>query len=205
MGNPWKSISLSDYENHMKLDTVMQLQALNSMMFSQLNSYDVNTAMVLGVAGGNGLEHIDINKYSAVYGIDVNPEYLQTVKERCASLADTLQCLCVDLTEEIEKLPAVNLIIANLLIEYIGYECFQKVVMQVKPKYVSCGIQINQNDGFISESPYTHSFDELDSIHHQIDTVNLEKRMIDIEYHKISVVEYPLPNGKELVKMDFST
>ena len=29
MDNPWKSVSLSDYENHMKLDTVMQLQVLN--------------------------------------------------------------------------------------------------------------------------------------------------------------------------------
>lgn len=205
MDNPWKSISLSDYENHMKLDTVMQLQVLNEMMSSQLKTFDVNTAMVLGVAGGNGLEHIDVNKYSIVYGIDVNSEYLQTVKERYASLTDILQCLCVDLKKEIEKLPVANLVIANLLIEYIGYECFQNVIKQVKPKYVSCGIQINQNDGFVSESPYTHSFDKLDSIHHQIDTVNLENRMIEIGYHKISVIEYPLPNGKELVKMDFST
>lgn len=26
MANPWEEISLSDYENHMKLDSVMQLQ-----------------------------------------------------------------------------------------------------------------------------------------------------------------------------------
>ncbi len=205
MDNPWKSISLSDYENHMKLATVMQLQALNEMMVSQLNSYDVNTAMVLGVAGGNGLEHIDTNKYSIVYGVDVNPAYLQTVKERYASLAGVLQCLCIDLTKEIEKLPVANLLIANLLIEYIGYECFQNVIKQAKPKYVSCVIQINQNDGFVSESPYLHSFDKLGSIHHQIDTVHLENRMIEIGYHKISVIEYPLPNEKKLVKMDFST
>ncbi len=29
--------------------------------------------------------------------------------------------------------------------------------------------------------------------------------MIEIGYHKISVIEYPLPNEKKLVKMDFST
>ena len=33
MGNPWKSIKLSDYESHMKLDTVMQLQILNRNMY----------------------------------------------------------------------------------------------------------------------------------------------------------------------------
>ena len=204
MDNPWKSISLSDYENHMKLDTVKQLQMLNEIMSSQFNSYDVNSVMVLGVAGGNGLEHIDINKYSIVYGIDVNSEYLRTVKERYDSLSEILQCVCLDLTKEIEKLPNTDFVIANLLIEYIGYECFQRVIKQVKPNYISCSIQINQNDSFVSESPYIHSFDGLSKVHHQIDTISLENKMIEIGYHKISMLEYPLPNGKKLVKIDFS-
>lgn len=28
--------------------------------------------------------------------------------------------------------------------------------------------------------------------------------MIEIGYHKISLIEYPLPNGKKLVKIDFA-
>ena len=32
MSNPWETISLGDYENHMKLKTVQQLQAMNSIM-----------------------------------------------------------------------------------------------------------------------------------------------------------------------------
>ena len=59
MNNPWEDISLCDYENHMRLDTVMQLQTLNSTMKKQFEAYDVDTAIVLGVAGGNGLEHIN--------------------------------------------------------------------------------------------------------------------------------------------------
>ncbi len=31
MKNPWEEIPLSDYENHMKLDSVMQLQAMNEI------------------------------------------------------------------------------------------------------------------------------------------------------------------------------
>ncbi len=50
--NPWEEISLSDYENHMSLDSVKQLQAMNEMMKKQFVSYSVSTAMVLGVAGG---------------------------------------------------------------------------------------------------------------------------------------------------------
>lgn len=32
MKNPWEEIPLADYENHMKLDSVRQLQAMNEMM-----------------------------------------------------------------------------------------------------------------------------------------------------------------------------
>ena len=62
MNNPWKDINLSDYENHMALDSVQQLQAMNQMMKGQLNQYDIKSAMILGIAGGNGLEHVDTEK-----------------------------------------------------------------------------------------------------------------------------------------------
>jgi uncharacterized membrane-anchored protein YitT (DUF2179 family) len=41
MNNPWKEIDLADYENHMKLDNVMQLQTMNSMMKSTRNAVEV--------------------------------------------------------------------------------------------------------------------------------------------------------------------
>lgn len=37
MKNPWEEIPLSDYENHMKLDSVHQLQTMNEMMRGQHN------------------------------------------------------------------------------------------------------------------------------------------------------------------------
>lgn len=205
MINPWKSIDLSDYENHMSSDNVMQLQVLNDMMKVQLNSYPVNSVMVLGVAGGNGLEHIDTHKYSAVYGVDVNPEYLQEVRKRYGNLGNILNCLCIDLSTESAKLPIAEFVVANLLIEYIGYEFFKNVIKQVKPKYISCGIQINTGEEFVSESPYLHSFDGLNSIHHQIETAELIEKMNSIGYHYLSADEYPLPNGKRLVKADFES
>lgn len=205
MGTPWNHIKLSDYENHMKFDTVLQLQTLNRMMEAQLNAYNVHTAMILGVAGGNGLEHIDAKKYTAVYGVDVNPEYLQAVRERYPTLEGILQCLCLDLTADAAKLPAADLIIANLLIEYIGYESFQTVIAQVKPRYVSCGIQVNSNSGFVSTSPYIHSFDGLSSVLHQIETDGLIQAMRDAGCRHTSTTEYPLPNGKKLVQIDFES
>ena len=57
MKNPWEEISLDDYEKHMSLNSVMQLQTMNSIMKDQLEDYPVETAAVLGLAGGNGLEN----------------------------------------------------------------------------------------------------------------------------------------------------
>lgn len=39
MTNPWEEISLSDYENHMSLDSVQQLQVMNRMMKEQFDAY----------------------------------------------------------------------------------------------------------------------------------------------------------------------
>ena len=128
MANPWEEISLSDYENHMKLSSVMQLQAMNKMMRGQLNAYPVSSTVILGVAGGTGLEQIDRNKFKKVYGIDINAEYLKAVKERYSDISDILECMQLNLIEETNKLPKAELLVANLLIEYIGYDCLKKAV-----------------------------------------------------------------------------
>ena len=203
MSNPWKDINLSDYENHMALDSVKQLQALNQMMKGQLNQYDIQSVMILGIAGGNGLEHVDTEKISKVYGVDINHEYLTITKKRYENISDTLECLCVDLISEAEKLPQVDMLIANLLIEYIGYECFKKVVTVTKPIYVSCIIQINVDDSFVSDSPYLHAFDGLETVHHQMAEQELQNSMNEIDYQLIQMLEHQLPNGKKLVQLDF--
>ncbi len=203
MKNPWEEIPLTDYENHMKLDSVMQLQAMNEMMKGQLEDYPVSDVMILGIAGGNGLEHVQKDKFKKVYGVDVNPSYLERVVQRYPNLDGVLECLCINLTDEACKLPKADMVIANLLIEYIGYECFQKVISQVDPKYVSCIIQINMEDNWVSDSPYLHVFDGLEQIHHQMDEETLTKTMWEMNYHSVKTLEHMLPNGKKLVQIDF--
>ncbi|MDO4943004.1 MAG: methyltransferase type 11, partial [Lachnospiraceae bacterium] len=156
-----------------------------------------------GIAGGNGLEHIEKEKFKRVYGVDINSSYLQVVIQRYPDLNGLLECLCIDLIDETNKLPKADMIIANLLIEYIGYECFQKAVSQVNPKYVSCIIQINIEDNWVSDSPYLHVFDGLEQVHHQMEAHALESTMLEIGYHVINTLEHMLPNGKKLVQIDF--
>lgn len=202
--NPWEEISLDDYEKHMSLDSVNQLQTMNKIMKEQFEAYPVDTAMVLGIAGGNGLEHVDIKKYHTVYGVDINADYLSAVTQRYSDLEGVLQCLHLDIVNEAAKLPEVKLLLANLLIEYIGYDAFQQAIRQVDPEYVSCVIQINTDEKqWVSDSPYIHAFDRLDEVHHQMEQEALTSSMQAVGYSLIFQKAEELPNGKALVRLDY--
>jgi len=204
MKNPWEEISLSDYEEHMSLDSVRQLQTLNEMMKGQLNDYPAETVMILGVEGGNGLEHVQPEKYKTIYGVDINSGYLQAVSARYRNLSAVLQCLHLNLAEEYAKLPHAQMVIADLLIEYIGYDVFQKVLCQVDPAYVSCIIQINAGEAqWVSDSPYLHAFDGLDAVHHPISDGELTEVMNKAGYRQMKDLSHELPNGKKLARIDF--
>ena len=202
--NPWEEISLETYEKHMSLDSVKQLQVMNQIMKRQFEDYPVDTAMILGVAGGNGLEHIDTKKYKKVYGVDINELYLQETQKRYSNLADILQCLHLDIVDEVERLPHSELLIANLLIEYIGYDAFVRAVKKINPEYISCVIQINTDEEmWVSDSPYIHAFDGLDEIHHQMESEVLSEKMNSIGFKLIMQDKVNLPNSKALVRLDF--
>ena len=203
MSNPWEEIKLCDYENHMQLDSVMQQQCLNEMMKKQFYQHSVKTIMVLGIAGGNGLEHIDSRRIKKVYGVDINQKYLTECASRYHDLGDVLECLRADVTDKNIVLPYADLVIADLFVEYVGYKCFKRVISNIKPKYVSTVIQINTDDSFVSDSPYLHVFDRLNCVHHQMDEDALSKAMDDIHYKMDTKEEQLLPNGKKLMQLNY--
>ena len=201
--NPWKTIKLSDYESHMKLEDVHQLQALHDMMKSQLNAYSVKTGMILGVAGGNGLDHVRPEQFERVYGVDINADYLAECTRRYGHLKP-FRPIEADLTYDGLRLPCADLLLANLLIEYIGCENFLRAVKLADPQYVSCIIQVNGvRESFISESPYLHAFDRLAQVYHQVSESLLTGTMEEGCYQMILKEEQKLPNGKKLVRLDY--
>lgn len=204
MSNPWEEIKLDDYENHMSLESVYQLQVLNEMMGEQFSAYGIESIMILGVAGGNGLEHIDRNKIKKVYGVDVNQSFLTECTKRYSDLGAVFEPVCADLLADDLCLPQCDLLVANLLVEYIGYECFQRVVRLIEPEFVTCIIQINTGSSFVSDSPYLHAFDCLEEVHHQMEEDALVYGMSEIGYGKIKRLERELPNGKRFVRLDFA-
>lgn len=204
--NPWVGIALSDYEAHMCDEAVRQQQALERMAERQL-AFGAETVMIFGIAGGNGLRHADPKRIKRLYGVDVNASYLAACRQRYPALSGTLCCICADLRGEV-SLPHAELLIANLLVEYIGCGRFTELVKQVAPKYVSCGIQLDAvgegEKGFVSASPYLHIFDGLDVVHQAIPPAALTKALAEAGYRLINEQAELLPGEKRLLQLDFA-
>ena len=103
------------------------------------------------------------------------------------------------------RIARVDLLIANLIIEYVGadeFACFAAANAD-SIGVLSCVIQRNDAAGFVSATDYAPSFDILASVSSDIDPETLESVMSDAAFAAIGGSEYPLPNGKTLIRQDF--
>ncbi|WP_105616292.1 class I SAM-dependent methyltransferase [Vallitalea okinawensis] len=202
--NPWEQVDINIYEKHMKSNNVMQLQKLNDIMGNQLK-YNKPFVGILGVAGGNGLNHIDTLITKKVYGIDINKEYLEICKSRYCELRDILETIHSDLSDDTIALPFTNLLICNLVIEYIGVKQFCKIIERNSDyiEVISCVIQKNNGDYFVSHTDEGKDLHKLEAVHHDIKEFALTKELIDLNFQCILREKYALPNSKEFIRLDY--
>jgi len=119
MANPWLNVPLADYEGHMNSPGVAQLEALSELFAEALKQCRPESVAVMGIAGGNGLERIDSSVTHRVVGIDINPAYLDVVRQRFGHMQG-LDLMCANLAEKIVTLPPVQLVHAALVFEHAG-------------------------------------------------------------------------------------
>lgn len=201
MENPWTSIPLSDYEAHMSLGNVAQLQAMDALMEQQFRLGPAETALVFGVAGGNGVHHG--KDFKRIYGVDINPEYLAACRKRLADLGERFVPVLADVTDPNCALPEAELVIANLFVEYVGYGVFVQALKKVSPRWVSVGIQLNEGPGFVCDSPYLHAFDRLEAVHVQMEEGPLTEAMETAGFRPAGQRRIPLPQGKALLGLNY--
>jgi len=201
--NPWETVPLSAYETHMADPHVGQLQVLSALMKRQLGRHSAKTVCVLGVAGGNGLEHIDPARVQKVYGVDISADYLKACAERFSALGDRLELVCLDLSDETNRLPQADLVIANLLIEYVGVETFARQMASSRPAVVCCAVQQSGGADFVSASPCANLLQCLDVVHQDVEPEALVAAMARVGYVPTFREECPLLGGKKLVCIDF--
>ncbi len=182
-----------------------QLQALNEITAMQVHDHPARTILVLGVCGGNGLEHIDSTRVKKVYGADINEEYLAVCKKRHSRFGDKLELICTDLCSGDCTLPRAELVIANLIVEHTGLEAFCRQMGKIRREgtALSCVIQSNEGASYVSRSPYAKKLQPLDAVHHDIPESDLISGLEGVGYNMLLREEYPLPDEKMFIRVDF--
>jgi hypothetical protein len=133
MPNPWLTVALSEYEQHMSSVEVQQLSVLSDLFVEALRRCHPASIAVLGIAGGNGLAQVDSGITTRIVGLDLNPQYLETVKQRYSHLAG-LELHCVDLSEQHVELEPVQLVHAALVFEHAGVDrCLENAISMIAP------------------------------------------------------------------------
>jgi len=131
--NPWLALPLEDYEGHMGSSAVAQLAPLADLFGEALARLRPHSVAVLGVAGGNGLEHVDSTLTTRVVGLDLNAAYLAATKARFPDLRG-LELHCADLERDTVTLEPVALVHAALVFEHAGTEqCLDTAVSLLAP------------------------------------------------------------------------
>lgn len=202
--NPWRNVALADYEGHMSRSNVMQLQTLDRIMKEQFHDYPIESVAILGIAGGNGLGNLSVlPTIKHIIGIDINLEYLEASKSRYPELSDRYETLLADICEDSIELPQVDMVVANLFVEYVGCKVFADAVCRMSPRYVSCVIQIDPAESFVSDTPYSTKLAVLDSVHSTVNHSELTEAMHSHGYDRKSVFMTDLPNSKRFMRLDY--
>jgi hypothetical protein len=155
MDNVWNTIPLEDYELHMQHETVGQLDLLSNLTKKYLRILNPEIVLFLGIAGGNGLEHIDNEVTSQVFGIDINQTYLDETKKRFKDKIPNLNLLNIDISSRVKKeITKANLIWAALIFEYVETDtCFEFINNNIQENgYLVVTIQENNGVSSVSQT-----------------------------------------------------
>lgn len=188
MTNPWLNISVADYEGHMEHPGVAQLQFLKKIFAKSIEKYDSRVLAYLGCATGNGLEYIDTHETNQITAIDINPDYLETLRKRYQHTIPNLEIIEANLDELELNNRSYTLIFAGLLFEYVSP---RTLVAKIAKWLETTGVMVvvlqphDLDIMKVSDTPYS-SLQQLNSIMNLISEVDFkvmakESGMMEIE------------------------
>lgn len=195
--DPWLNIPLADYEGHMNAPEVGQLRVLSDLFAEVLAGCCPESVAILGIAGGNGLEHVDPRATCRVVGIDTNPNYLDTVRQRHGARLN-LELHCCDLAQQALTLEPVQLVHAALIFEHAGTgRCLENAVGLVAPGgRLSVILQLPAaSEPNVAATPYA-SIQTLARDFSLIDSEHLCSALARSGFHLNHPTSRPLPSGK---------
>ena len=169
MVNPWLNIPVADYEGHMGSPNVDQLSFLAGTFKETLEHHDCDTVALLWCATGNGLKHVKRGFTRRVTAVDINPEYLEILRQRYGNSVPGLEVVQDDLEScELEK-QAYSLIFAGLVFEYLEPQALlQRIAKWLQMDGILVTVLQPAEGASVTETPCT-SIKSLNSIMSLID------------------------------------
>lgn len=117
--NPWTTVTAAEYERHMGPEGVDQLRPLSAILGRACAHLRPRRLLVLGIATGNGLEHVNPGITERVVGVDLNIQYVAIARQRFAGLGTRLELYCTDLLKVNLPPSSFDLVWAGLVLEYV--------------------------------------------------------------------------------------
>jgi SAM-dependent methyltransferase len=157
MGNPWLHIPATDYEGHMSSPHIAQQQFLAQTFQASLEKYDATSIALLGCTTGNGLEFVNSAVTQKVTTVDLNPEYLEILRQRHGQSVRGLEIVEADLASCDLADSSYSFIFAGLLFEYVKPEkLLPKIRNWLRPQGILVSILQLPSKTLtkVSESPY---------------------------------------------------
>jgi hypothetical protein len=158
MHSPWLDIPLADYEGHMGLPGIGQADMLAKQFGALLTEWTPASAAVIGCAGGNGFDRINVGVTKRVVGIDINPQYVQELAYRYAATIPGLELYVRDIQAPVDRIAPVDLIYAALVLEYVEpLAVLRNLSALCRPQGVLATVlQLpSEQTAAVSDSPYT--------------------------------------------------
>lgn len=200
MNNPWADIKVAEYEGHMKF--IKQYDLLNRIFKEQIAEHQGEAIGILGIGCGNGLEYIEPK--TLIYGYDINNDFLSECRNRHYSLGKNLILNRIDLADKNIDIHPCDLLISNLVLEYIGLYNFIRIVRKSNPRYISVVTQMTLDcEKVISDSPYSDSLKFVSSIREDIYPQELTNILGAIGFQFVNRQIYEIDLYKSFIQMDF--
>lgn len=202
--NAWNLVPLDDYELHMQHNEVAQSQLLNKLTSKYLQKHRPEHLLFLGISGGNGLEHIDLNKVKTVYGIDINQSYLDMTQKRFGEKIKQLALVNADISTSNESFLKADFVWAALIFEYIdiqrGFEFIANNIAQSVKLIIT--IQSNNGNQSVSQTG-VKSIQSVKEIFKVVNKDSLIRYASNTGFELLKLEENILPHGKSFLTYEF--
>lgn len=197
--NPWRQISLADYEAHMGSDGAGQLAPLSELFGRHCRLTDPARVAVLGCAAGNGFEQVDPGRIERLVGIDLQAGYLREARRRFARWGARLQLICARAELCPLRAGSLDLVSAGLIFEYCDPARLVARAAEIIASggHLSVALQLPSRAGApVVSATERHSLRELTAIMRLVPPDRLGELLRERGLTLVESEEIPLPFGK---------